>query len=87
MAKRPTLPMPTDVVEALRVADVREDYDHRPLYQRNDYVAWIVRTKSVETRRGRIGQMIAELRAGGVYMGMRDAASAKTTRGDRSVSA
>ena len=77
MATRPTHAMPDDVAEALRVAGVREHYDHRPHYQRNDYVGWIIRTKTPETRRKRIAQMVAELRQGGLYMGMKHRPSAQ----------
>jgi len=77
MAKRPLHPMPDDVAKALRSGKVREDYDARPPYQRNDYIGWIIRAKNDETRRKRIGQMVSELKAGGVYMGMTHKPSAK----------
>jgi len=77
MAKRPRHPMPDDVARALRSGKAREDYDARPPYQRNDYIGWIIRAKNDETRRKRIGQMVSELKAGGVYMGMTHKPSAK----------
>lgn len=48
-----------------------------PHYQRNDYIGWITRSKQEETRRKRIDQMIAELKQGGIYMGMKHAPSSK----------
>lgn len=62
--------MPDDVAAALDAAGVREDYEERPAYQRNDYLGWIGRAKTPATRTRRTEQMIEELRAGGVYMGM-----------------
>ncbi len=83
MTKRPDHAMPHDVTEALRAAGVRERYDHRPQYQRNDYVGWIIRTKTFDTRRERIEQMVAELRQGGVYMGMKHTPSAQEAHAQR----
>ncbi len=62
--------MPDDVRARLDAAGVRDDYDARPWYQRNDYLAWIARAKRPDTRRRRIDQMLDELAEGGVYMGM-----------------
>ena len=69
--------MPSDVQAALRAAGVQAAYNARPAYQRNDYIGWIAGAKREETRRKRIGQMAAELKSGGVYMGMTHAPSAK----------
>jgi uncharacterized protein YdeI (YjbR/CyaY-like superfamily) len=77
MARRPTIPMPDDVLKALRAAALLDDYDARPHYQRNDYLGWITRAKRPETRQKRIDQMLDELRAGGIYMGMDHPPSAK----------
>lgn len=63
-------PMPADVAHRLDAAGLRAAYDARPLYQRNDYLAWIARAKRPETREKRLAQMLAELEAGGVYMNM-----------------
>ncbi len=62
--------MPDDVLASLLRAGVADDYAARPWYQRNDYLAWIARARRPETRSKRIGQMLDELREGGVYMGM-----------------
>jgi uncharacterized protein YdeI (YjbR/CyaY-like superfamily) len=62
--------MPGDVRELLRGRGLTADYDERPFYQRNDYLAWISRAVKPETRRKRIDQMLDELAEGGVYMGM-----------------
>lgn len=77
MAKRPVHAMPADVAAALTSAGVADDYAARPPYQRNDYIGWIGRAKSDETRGKRIAQMTAELKAGGVYMGMAHGPSRK----------
>ncbi|MDO8964426.1 MAG: YdeI/OmpD-associated family protein [Coriobacteriia bacterium] len=63
-------PMPPDVESALAARGLIEAYDARPPYQRNDYLGWIGRAKRPETRQKRIDQMLAELEAGDVYMGM-----------------
>ncbi len=77
MATRPTYTMPADVRAALKAGKVEADYKARPHYQRNDYVGWIARSKLDATRDKRIKQMVAELKKGGVYMGMKHAPSAK----------
>ncbi|HTU12297.1 MAG TPA: YdeI/OmpD-associated family protein [Allosphingosinicella sp.] len=77
MAKRLTLAMPADVGAALKAGHVEAAYRARPPYQRNDYLGWIDRAKQDETRRDRIARMVAELKKGGVYMGMKHAPSAK----------
>ncbi len=70
MPKRPVQPMPDEIAEELDARFLREAYDARPFYQRNDYLAWIARAKRPETRRKRLDQMLAELEQGGIYMGM-----------------
>jgi uncharacterized protein YdeI (YjbR/CyaY-like superfamily) len=62
--------MPDLVREALDQRGLREKYDARPPYQRNDYLLWINKAKRDETRRKHLAQMLDELEAGGVYMGM-----------------
>lgn len=74
---RPIQPMPEDVRVALVERGLMADYDVRPAYQRNDYLAWIARAKRPETRLKRLRQMLDELELGGVYMNMRHPASAK----------
>ena len=70
MAARARYPMPDDVAAALDGAGVRDDYDARPAYQRNDYIGWITRAKRPETRAQRLTQMLEELAAGDRYMKM-----------------
>jgi uncharacterized protein YdeI (YjbR/CyaY-like superfamily) len=70
--------MPDDVRTALGAGGVEADYRARPHYQRNDYLGWIGGAKGGETRRKRIAQMVAELKQGGVYMGMAHGPSAKS---------
>ena len=77
MARRPVQPMPKAVLDALEARGVRADYEARPFYQRNDYLAWIARAKRAETRERRIAQMLDELEQGGVYMKMAHAPSRK----------
>jgi uncharacterized protein YdeI (YjbR/CyaY-like superfamily) len=62
--------MPDLVREALDQRGLREKYDARPPYQRNDYLLWINKAKRDETRQKHLAQMLDELEAGGVYMGM-----------------
>ena len=69
--------MPDDIRRRLDEADLLEDYEQRPHYQRNDYLGWIERAKQESTRHKRITQMLDELRVGGVYMKMDHPPSAK----------
>ena len=62
--------MPDQIAQVLKRAGVRDAYDDRPAYQRNDYLGWIARAKQDETREKRTRQMVEELKAGDVYMGM-----------------
>ncbi len=62
--------MPADVEERLAATGLRDAYDARPRYQRNDYLGWIEQAKRPETRDKRIAQMVFELEHGGVYMKM-----------------
>ena len=62
--------MPDDVAAALEQAGLRDEYDARPPYQRNDYLAWIDRGRREDTRAKRLAQMLAELGAADTYMGM-----------------
>ena len=57
-------PMPDDVREALASRNLTAAYDARPAYQRNDYLAWIARTRRPETRHKRLNQMLDELGPG-----------------------
>jgi len=75
--RRKLYEMPADVKLALEENAVRADSDHRPPYQRNDYVAWIDRAVRPDIRAKRLNQMIDELRKGGVYMRMDHPASKK----------
>ncbi|MEM6793554.1 MAG: YdeI/OmpD-associated family protein [Acidobacteriota bacterium] len=62
--------MPPFVLEALERESLMGAYRERPDYQQNDYLGWIQSAKREETRQKRLGQMLAELRQGGVYMKM-----------------
>ena len=75
--RRKLYEMPADVKLALEEHAVRADFDHRPAYQRNDYLGWITRAERNETRLKRLHQMIDELKKGGVYMRMDHPASKK----------
>lgn len=75
--RRKLVEMPPDVKQALESAGLRADYDHRPAYQRNDYLAWITRAVRPEIRLKRLNQMLDELGKGGVYMRMDHPASQK----------
>lgn len=62
--------MPDFVARALDERGLRDAYDARPPYQRNDYLLWINKVKREETKQKHLAQMLDELEAGGVYMGM-----------------
>lgn len=62
--------MPDFVRAALDENGLRDRYDDRPWYQRNDYLGWINRAKREETKRKRLNHMLDELKAGDVYMKM-----------------
>lgn len=62
--------MPDFVAEALDARGLRPAYDARPPYQRNDYLLWINKVKREDTRQRHLAQMLDELEAGKVYMGM-----------------
>ena len=69
--------MPNDIAAALKSSGLCADYNARPAYQRNDYIGWINRAKTSETRIKRLEQMLTELAQGGIYMGMEHKASRK----------
>jgi len=75
--RRDVQDMPRDVEEALEAHGLMDDYLARPAYQQNDYLGWLVGAKQESTRQKRIGQMLDELRTGGVYMGMEHRPSRK----------
>ena len=62
--------MPDDVRKALIQRGLMAEYEARPAYQRNDYLAWLARARREPTRQKRLQQMLEELAAGGVYMNM-----------------
>jgi uncharacterized protein YdeI (YjbR/CyaY-like superfamily) len=55
---------------ALEKRGLREQYDARPPYQRNDYLMWINNAKQDATKQKRLNQMLEELEDGYVYMRM-----------------
>jgi uncharacterized protein YdeI (YjbR/CyaY-like superfamily) len=62
--------MPGYIREALGARGLRDAYNARPPYQRNDYIGWITRAKRPETQQKRLNQMLDELEKGDVYMKM-----------------
>ena len=68
---RPRESMPEFVREALETSGLREKYDARPPYQRNDYLLWINKVKRESTKYKHLAQMLEELEMGGIYMGMK----------------
>ncbi|QFS83233.1 hypothetical protein FIU97_10380 [Roseivivax sp. THAF40] len=68
--KRPAHAMPEFVRRALELEGLKDRYDQRPWYQRNDYIGWINSAKREETKQKRLDQMLRELKAGDVYMKM-----------------
>jgi uncharacterized protein YdeI (YjbR/CyaY-like superfamily) len=63
--------MPEFVRQALEETGLRDKYDARPPYQRNDYLLWINKVKTDTTKQKHLQQMLEELATGGVYMGMK----------------
>ncbi|MEN3348227.1 MAG: hypothetical protein V7632_1862 [Bradyrhizobium sp.] len=78
MLKRPRAAMPAGIRRELDAAGLMEAFKARPPYQRNGSLHWIARSVQPATRRKRIDQMLDELRAGGVYMGMAHRPSKRT---------
>jgi len=72
--------MPASIRRELDATGLMPAFRERPPYQRNDYLHWIDRSVRSVTRRKRIDQMLAELKAGGVYMGMEHRPSRRTRR-------
>ena len=68
--RRALQPMPDFVREALTERGLRERYEARPPYQRNDYLWWINDAKQDATKQRRLSKMLDELRQGHGYMGM-----------------
>ena len=68
--KRPQIPIPDFVANALEAEGLTAAYAARPPYQRNDYLGWIARAKRNETKAKRLRQMLDELAAGDRYMRM-----------------
>lgn len=68
--RRPTHHMLADIEKMLTEHRLRNAYDDRPAFQRNDYLTWAGRAKRPETRTKRVNQMLRELKEGGMYMGM-----------------
>ena len=62
--------MPDHVLAALQRRGLVDAFEHRPPYQRNDYLGWISRAKRPETRERRLAQMLDELAGGDRYMNM-----------------
>ncbi|MCL1594324.1 MAG: YdeI/OmpD-associated family protein [Actinomycetia bacterium] len=77
MTRRVRRELPDDVYQALVDEGLLEMYEEQPAYQQNDYVGWISRAKTAETRQKRFDQMLDELRKGGVYMKMDHRPSAR----------
>lgn len=65
---RPRELMTREISDALIDHGLRDAYEARPPYQRNDYLRWIKSAKTVETQARRLAQMLDELADGGIYM-------------------
>ena len=63
--------MPDDIARALAERGLKNAYEARPAYQRNDYLAWIGRAVRDQTRQKRMDQMLEELEGGEMYMRMK----------------
>ena len=75
MVERMRNPVPDDITALLAERRLRDAYDQRPAYQRNDYLGWIGRARTLVTRDKRLATMLDELARGGDYMGMAHAPS------------
>jgi hypothetical protein len=73
--------MPACIRQALAKAKLTAAYRARPAYQQNDYLSWIHRAKRPETKQKRLAVMLADLRRGDRYMGMRYNAGKKRKTG------
>lgn len=62
--------MSAAVKAALEQSGLAAAYRDRPPYQRNDYLMWINAAKRDVTKQKRLRQLLDELKAGDVYMGM-----------------
>ena len=62
--------MPEFIEQALNKHRLMDAYQRRPDYQRNGYIGWITRAKRPGTRQKRLQQLLDELQACNVYMGM-----------------
>lgn len=60
--------MTREISDALIDRGLRDVYDSRPPYQRNDYLRWIKAAKTDGTRERRLAQMLEELADGRKYM-------------------
>lgn len=67
--KRPDLPMPDDVKQALEAGSLMDIFAARPDNHRNGYINWITESQREITRRKRIRQMLEELYSGDTYRG------------------
>jgi uncharacterized protein YdeI (YjbR/CyaY-like superfamily) len=63
--------MPDFIRDALNERGLTDAYHSRPPYQQNDYIGWIQRAKLKATKQKRLDQMLAELKGGKLYMGMK----------------
>ena len=61
-------PIPDFIRKALQDNILMAVYLSRQTFQRNEYVAWIMRAKKSETREQRLSQMLDELARGGQRM-------------------
>ena len=68
--RRPVLPMPDAIRDALTSRSLMGAYDARPPYQRNDYISWITRARRAETQQKRLETMLRELDSGSGYMSL-----------------
>ena len=64
-------PLPDFIDDALRENNLDHIYKSRPAYQKNDYIAWIGRSRTEKTLIKRLDQMLEELKNGDRYMDMK----------------
>ena len=68
--RRQRHPIPEFIRSALEKGELMAAYRERPPYQQNDYLRWITRARTLETKQKRLAHMLDELSTGERYLNM-----------------